>query len=575
MSASASSSVSSSSNLSGILSAIKSFAATTAAPQRMLSPAEQVELMSPKKRALLIGALDKAGLLAHLQYYWPFWARPNQMPPTDKAWVNWIVQAGRGFGKTRVGVEMVRTWSSQVSITHIIAPTASDIHKVVLEGPAGIYKCTAPSERPYFRTKDSTLMWPNGHKTLLFSAEEPERLRGPQCHKMWCDELPAWKYAQKTWDNAVFGLRLGGNPQCVITTTPRPIKLFKELVKDAGTIVTHGTTKDNLKNLSPRFIAEVVKRYEGTRLGRQELEGELLEGNPGALWTLDMIDADRVDAATFWDKIFPTLVRVVVAVDPAVTSNEDSDETGIVTCGKDQQRPPHLYYFDDRSCIERPKGWATKAIAAYKQFNADRIVGETNNGGEMVEETIHNVDPNVPFTAVHASRGKITRAEPISALYEQHRVHHVGVLPALEDQMCDYDPAIATFSPDRMDAAVWAATELIGGGNGVLEYWDQLMADKKVESQVRTVHVPTSTAMYQSAEEKAAMGLEKISNAGNLIKPAQNTMPRPQTAKCPDCGAAVAHYAEGAWKCNVCGAEGRDQWAGRNVTSLTKLGGRQ
>lgn len=574
MSASASSSASSSGNLSELLSSIKSFAAT-ATSHRLLSPAEQVELMPAKKRALLIGELDKAGLLTHLQFYWPFWARPDQLPPTDRPWVNWIVQAGRGFGKTRVGVEMVRTWSHDVPITHIIAPTASDIHKVVLEGPAGIYKCTTPAERPYFRTKDSTLVWPNGHKTLLFSAEEPERLRGPQCYKLWCDELPAWKYPEKTWTNAVLGLRLGDNPQAVITTTPRPIKLFKELVKDPGTIVTRGTTAANMKNLSPRFISEVVKKYQGTRLGRQELDGELLEDNPGALWTLGMIDADRVDPAVFWKEIYPTLVRIVVAIDPAVTSNEDSDETGIITAGKDKQSPPHLYYFDDRSCIERPKGWATRAIAAYRQFNADRIVGETNNGGEMVEETIHNVDPNIPFTAVHASRGKITRAEPVSALYEQHRVHHVGSLPQLEDQMCDYDPAIATFSPDRMDAAVWAATELFGGGNGVLEYWDQLIsAGKQPENTVRTVHAPTSASMYQSAEEKAAMGLEKISGPSNLIKPAQNTMPRPQTTTCPECKAAVSHFAEGAWHCNVCGAEGRDQWQGRSVTNLMKLGGR-
>ena len=528
------------------------------------SAAEQLDLWPANKRTRLLSALDKVGLLEELQYYWPFWARPNQIAPActaaGEAWINWIVQAGRGYGKTRVGTEQIRIWSREVPITHIIAPTGSDIHKVVLDGPAGIMKVTRPQERPHFQTKDSTLAWPNGHKTLIFSAEEPERLRGPQTYKMWCDELPAWKYAQKTWDNAVFGLRLGNNPQCVITTTPRPIPVFKQLVKDSGTVITRGTTKENLKNLSPRFIKEVVKRYEGTRLGRQELEGELLEDNPGALWTLSMIEEDRIEPDLFWREVYPKLVRIVVAVDPAVSSNADSDETGIVTAGRDGQHPPHFYVFDDRSCVERPKGWATRAVAAYKQFKADRIVGEVNNGGEMVEETIRNVDPNVSYYAVHASRGKITRAEPISALYEQHRVHHVGVLATLEDQQCDYDPATASYSPDRMDAEVWSITDLMGGGHGVLEYWDE-----QIEAAKHKGKEQRSDPRIQTAEEKEDMGLAKISTIGALAKPQTSKLLGAQTKNCPACSAVVSRYADGYWKCGGCGVEGRDDWQGMQL----------
>lgn len=535
------------------------------------SPAEIVDAMPDSKRAKLISELHKAGLLEELQYYWPFWARPKQRTPkctaTGLPWAFWIVQAGRGFGKTRIGVEQERIWSREVPISHIIAPTGSDIHKVILDGPAGIMSCTRPQERPRFQTKDSTLLWPNGHKTLIFSAEEPERLRGPQCYKMWCDELPAWKYPEKTWDNAVFGLRLGSSPQCVITTTPRPIKIYKELLKDPGTVITRGSTIDNKRNLSPRFLAQVLKRYEGTRLYRQEALGELLEDNPGALWTLDMIDADRIDPELFWRDIYPTLTRVVVAVDPAVSSNADSDETGIVTCGRDGARLPHFYVFDDRSCVERPNGWATKAVASYNQWNADRIVGEVNNGGEMVEETIRNVDRNVSYTAVHASRGKITRAEPVSALYEKHRIHHVGVFATMEDQMCNYDPATASFSPDRMDAAVWGVTELMGGGNGVLEYWDELIdAAKHQQAAVRL------DPRVQTAEEKADMGLRKLSINSGLVKPAVSTLASGRTTACPSCGnVGLARLADGAWSCGRCGSNGRDEWEGlRSGTSFRK-----
>lgn len=534
---------------------------TSQAIKRDLSPAELVDALPASKRTQLIAEMHKAGLLEDLQYFWPFWARPSQLPPpctiTGEDWVNWILQAGRGFGKTRVGVEMVRKWSKEVPITHIIAPTGSDIHKVVLEGPAGIMRVTRPQERPHFQTKDSTLAWPNGHKTLIFSAEEPERLRGPQCYKMWCDEMPAWKYPEKTWDNAVFGLRLGALPQAVITTTPRPIKLYKQLLKDAGTVVTRGRTIDNKKNLSPRFLASVLKRYEGTRLYRQEALGELLEDNPGALWTLGMIDEDRIEAEYFWRVIYPTLTRIVVAIDPAVTSNADSDETGIVTAGRDQQRPPHYYVFDDRSCVERPKGWATRAVAAYRQYKADRIVGEVNNGGDMVEETIATVDANASYYAVRASRGKITRAEPISALYEKHRVHHVGSFSAMEDQMCDYDPATATFSPDRMDALVWAITDLMDGGHGVLEYWDE-----QIEATKKKGKAECSDPRVQSAEEKADMGLAKISTISTLHKPQTSELEGKKTTACPACGnTGLARYADGKWSC-ACGAEGRDPWQG-------------
>jgi phage terminase large subunit-like protein len=384
-------------------------------------------------------------------YDWQFWARPSQLlPPGD--WDTWLVMAGRGFGKTRTGAETVRLWIKDNPIVNIIAPTKGDIHKVILDGPAGIMAICPAGEQPKFRSRggEDTLLWPNGAKSLLFSAETPERQRGPQCYKMWGDEIAAWRYLEETLDQAMFGLRLGSNPQSLFTTTPKPVKVIKAMRANPRTVLTAGTTYDNRDNLAPKFYSKIISKYEGTRLGRQELNAELLEDTPGALWV----------------KQAPAnLTRIVVGVDPAVSNTEESDLTGIVIVGEGpamsgETWPPHYYVLDDLSLQASPDTWAKKVIAAYRSHGADRIVAETNNGGDLVEALLRTKQLDFAYKAVHASRGKLTRAEPIAALYEQHRVHHVGSFGPLEDQMCDYVPLGSKKSPDRMDALVWALWEL-------------------------------------------------------------------------------------------------------------------
>jgi phage terminase large subunit-like protein len=423
------------------------------------SPAEkfrQLPLEERKKRLEQISAAEAAGVL----YDWDgFWSRPAQRLPAGD-WSVWLVRAGRGFGKTRVGAETVRIWARSNAIVNIIGPTAGDAREVMVEGPSGILSVCPKHERPRYTSSKTpgVLSWPNGAKSLIFSADEPERLRGPQHYKLWADELAAWRRQEEAWDQAMFGLRLGSNPQAVVTTTPKPTKLIKELSKSPQTFMTQGSTYDNRANLAPGFFSNIIGKYEGTRLGRQELMAELLEDRPGALWTQAGIDADRV-------KVCPPLSRLVVAVDPAVSSGEDSDLTGIVVAGQGPapngtEWPPHYYVLDDRSLRSTPDKWAEVVVGAYKAHKADRIVAEVNNGGDLVEAILRGKQLDLAYSPVHASRGKLTRAEPIAALYEQHRVHHVGSFSALEDEMCDYVPLISKRSPDRMDALVWAITKL-------------------------------------------------------------------------------------------------------------------
>jgi phage terminase large subunit-like protein len=377
------------------------------------------------------------------------------------------------------------------------------------------------------------LTWPNGAKSLLFSAEEPDRLRGPQHYKLWIDELMAMANPEALWDQAMFGLRLGANPQAVVTTTPRPSKFLKTLMSSPTTYLTRATTYENRANLASAFLGEIITKYEGTRLGRQELNAELLDDNPGALWKLSQIDADRVDSATFWASIFPKLRRVVGGLDPSGSSHEKSDECGIVFAGCDAQHPPHFYVFDDRSCIDTPDGWARTAVAAYHQHKADRIVAEGNFGGDMVEAVLRHVDRNVSFKKVTASRGKIVRAEPVAAVYEQHRVHHVGTFPQLEDQMCEYDPALSVGSPDRMDALVWAMTELgVGGLHGLITLWMLKAAELKQKPQAEIAFEPPTNPIVRpqivSRAPCAACGSETISFAG--------TFRDPPITRCTSCG---------------------------------------
>jgi phage terminase large subunit-like protein len=400
-----------------------------------------------------------AQLVAALENSWPAVARPNQLPPSGTWWQIWLLLAGRGFGKTRTLAEWVcgQAASGQARRIALVAATAADARDVLVEGESGIIAIAPPWCRPVYEPSKRRLTWPNGAIATTFSAEEPERLRGPQHDAAVCDELGSWSRPE-TWDMLQFGLRLGRNPRCLVATTPRPTRLIRELLAREGrdVVVTRGSTYENRANLAPGFFDQVIRKYEGTRLGRQELLAEVLEDTPGALWNRETLDQSRREQA-------PGLLRVVVAIDPAATSGEDADETGIIVAGKDGGG--HGYVLADLSGRYSPADWAKTAISAYRTHRADRIVAEVNNGGEMVEATLRMVDPNVPFTAVRASRGKVTRAEPVAALYEQGRIHHVGAFLQLEDEMCgfttDFDRHRAGYSPDRVDALVWGISELL------------------------------------------------------------------------------------------------------------------
>ena len=410
---------------------------------------------------------------AAFEYHWRYRARPEQLPP-EGSWRVWLLMAGRGFGKTRCGAEWVRA-GVKVGRRRIalVAPTAADARDVMVEGESGILAISPDHERPRYEPSKRRLTWRNGAVATTFSADEPERLRGPQHDAAWCDEMAAWRYPE-AWDMLMFGLRLGADPRVMVTTTPRPTRLLRNLIADPTTAITRGSTYENRANLAGAFLEQIVKKYEGTRLGRQELNAELLDDVPGALWTRALIEAARPPLGF----VLPDLVRVVVAIDPAASSGEDADETGIIVAGKDKEG--RGYVLADLSGHYTPIQWARVACAAYKSHGADRIVAEVNNGGEMVEATLRVVDENVAYTAVHASRGKVVRAEPVAALYEQGRIRHMGAFTQLEDQMCEFAPDLdrskpkrdptdpssigkgsVHASPDRADALVWAFTEIL------------------------------------------------------------------------------------------------------------------
>ena len=332
----------------------------------------------------------------------------------------------------------------------LIGATAADVRDVMIEGESGILACSRPSFRPTYEPSKRRVSWPNGAIATAYSADEPDRLRGPQHDGAWPDEVAAWRYPEAL-DMLMFGLRLGRDPRLVATTTPRPIKVVREMIASPTTVVTTGSTYDNLANLAPAFAEQIIRKYEGTRLGRQELLAEILTDVPGALWTWAMLD-NRQPA--------PDLTRVVVAIDPAVTSGEDSDETGIVAVGLGVDG--RGYVLADRSCRLSPDGWARRAVATFDDLAADMVVAEVNNGGDLVEQTIRTVRRTIPYKKVHASRGKQTRAQPVAALYEQGRVSHVEAFPDLEEQLTSWTPESGT-SPDRLDALVWALTELMLG----------------------------------------------------------------------------------------------------------------
>jgi phage terminase large subunit-like protein len=393
---------------------------------------------------------------------WREIARPEQLAP-DGDWLVWLFMAGRGAGKTRSAAEWVhdRALAEPGCRIALVGRTPADVRDVMIEGESGIVT-VAREDAPVYQPTKRRLSWRNGSAAYAYSAEVPAQLRGPQHHHAWCDEPASWTDARKgdaldtAWNNLMLGLRLGRSPRCVATTTPKPNALIRTLMGRPSTVVTRASTFDNLANLAPSFREEVLAAYEGTRIGRQELLGEILEDVEGALWTLALIDENRVTEA-------PDMRRVVVAVDPSGGSGPNSDEQGIIVAGLGTDGD--LYVLADRSCKLSPHGWASRAVAAFHEFSADKIVAERNYGGEMVLSTIRQVSSTVPVKVITASRGKVQRAEPVAAVYEQHRAHHVGAFPKLEDQMTTWTPQDGT-SPDRMDGCVWAITELTGNFGG-------------------------------------------------------------------------------------------------------------
>lgn len=399
---------------------------------------------------------------AYAQFSWRLWARPDQrlpdsmMPDGDK--LTWLPLAGRGWGKTRVGAQTVieEAYSKRSGRIALVAETAADARDVMVEGVSGLIQCSPPWFKPKYEPSKRRVTWPNGAVAFTYNAIEPGQLRGPQFDFAWCDELAKWRYVQETWDNLQFGLRLGTRPRQIITTTPRPIALLREIIADPTTHVTRGRTLDNSSNLAPSFLKQILKKYAGTRLGRQELDAEILDDLPGAFWTRKMLEQSLV-------RDYPTLERVVVAVDPSGTAGEEDegDEIGIVAAGRADGIG---YVLEDASIKAGPAKWARTAVGLYRELHADCIVAERNFGGEMVRAVIQAEDPMVPVRMVTASRGKALRAEPISLLYEQRRVKHVGVFADLEDQMVliGQQGWMGRGSPDRLDALVWAITDLLG-----------------------------------------------------------------------------------------------------------------
>jgi predicted phage terminase large subunit-like protein len=442
-----------------------------------------------ERQVALMGFTDHE--LHKIKWDWEFWARDNQLePPGD--WSVWLLLAGRGFGKTRSGAEWVRSQmcgptplsAGRVRHMALVAETAADARDIMVEQSAsGILSRHPADMRPTYIKSLRRLEWPNGAIAHTYSAEDPEQLRGPEHDAAWSDELAKWKYADETWDMLQFGLRVGDNPRQLVTTTPRPIQIVRDLLageQTGETVVTRGNTYDNVANLSPKFIDKMRRRYEGTRLGRQELHAEVLDDVQGALWTRAMLERRTERSPTAAGMSLeeqyrlPDMRRVVVGVDPSGTSGEQSatarrksdkedevnNDIGIVCVGLGMD--DQIYVLEDATVNWGPADWAKRVVDTYKRQRADMIVGEVNFGGAMVEFTIRTVDRRVPFRAVHASRGKVIRAQPVAALYEQGRVRHVGTFAKLEDQMINMtqDGYAGRGSPDRVDALVWAIYDL-------------------------------------------------------------------------------------------------------------------
>lgn len=444
-----------------------------------MSEAQRLALSPPELVDQFFARLSDDELL-HIPYWWEFWARPKQKAPPGN-WSYWLLLGGRGFGKTRALVEWIiqKALDMPGSRGAIVGQTAGDVRDVLIDGESGILACSPPDFMPVYNASKRRLTWPNGTTATLFSAEKPDSLRGPQFHWAAADELAAWRYTE-AWDMLQFGLRLGDNPQCAIATTPRPIPILVGqldnpelgLLNNPHCVVTTGTTYENRSNLAESFFRQVISRYEGSRLGRQELLGAILSDTPGALWNHDLLEKTRhVD-------VIPPMFRIVVAVDPASSTGQ----TGVMVVGVAKVRGAvHGYVLEDAT---PPPGvessvWAQAAIDAYNRWEADLVVAEVNHGGDMVRNVIRNVKGGqlVKYKAVRASRGKYVRAEPVSTLFEQGIAHMCGSFAHLEDELCAFVPGkvfrvetdesghrTVVYSPNRLDAMVWGFTELMVDG---------------------------------------------------------------------------------------------------------------
>ncbi|MGB0912336.1 MAG: DNA-packaging protein [Phaeobacter italicus] len=402
-----------------------------------------------------------------MPYVFDLWSLPHQRAPQGD-WRSWVILGGRGAGKTRAGAEWVRALAEgptplsagRARRIALLGETYDQVRDVMVQGDSGILACTPPDRRPQWKATERRLIWPNGATAQAFSAHDPEALRGPQFDAAWADELAKWKRGQDSWDMLQFALRLGTDPRVCVTTTPRNVSVLRDLLASPSTVQTHAATEANRANLAASFIEEVRNRYAGSRLGRQELDGVLLQDVEGALWCNAGLVGAQVRSA-------PPLDRVVVAVDPAVSAGKSSDACGILVVGAVLQGPPQdwrAYVLADCTVQgARPLVWAQAVVDAAHRFDADRVVAEVNQGGALVESLLRQIDPLVPFRPRHAARSKGARAEPVAALYEQGRVRHLPGLGALEDQMCQMTPRgyLGQGSPDRLDALVWAVDELL------------------------------------------------------------------------------------------------------------------
>lgn len=423
----------------------------------------QTGQITPEELRRIISARPDAEVIVSA-FDWELYARDKQKPPSGD-WTFWLILAGRGWGKTRTGAEyVIRRARGGHGPIALIGETAADVRDVMVEtGPASIMKISPPDFRPHYEPSKRRLTWPNGVIATTFSGDTPNQLRGPQHATVWADEPAKWQRCQESWDNMELGLRVGTDPRCIATTTPRPLKLLRELVKDPRVVVTTGSSYENLDNLAPAFRETILSKYEGTRLGRQEIHAELLEEAEGALWSRDMIEAGRVKPGDV-----PAMKRIVVAVDP----EGGAGETGIGAAGLGVDG--HGYVFADETMHGSPFAWGAQVVSLYRRIKADRIVVEKNFGGDMVASTIYIQDENVPVKMVTASRGKKVRAEPVSALFEYEnrppRVHIVGQLRKLEDEMVMWDPEESDWSPHRIDWMVWAITDLFKLGQKKKRY---------------------------------------------------------------------------------------------------------